>query len=73
MEKLGNNLIWAETGLTVKPIQVEEGEVVKLQDGPQQDDYLNFEGVCPSSGKPQKGIILSWYNTTKGKILCFAL
>ena len=32
--------------------------VVKLEDGPQQGDYLNFEGLCPSPGKPQKGIIL---------------
>ena len=42
----------------MKHIQVEERPAVKLQDGPQQGDYLNFEGLCPSPGKPQKGIIL---------------
>ena len=43
----------------MKRNQVYRGVIVKLEDGPQQNDYLNFEGVRPSAGKPQKGIILS--------------
>ena len=43
----------------MKRNQVRGEVVVKLEDGPQQDDYINFEGVRPSTGKPQKGIILS--------------
>merc|ERR1711971_1005333 len=31
------------------------GKVVKLEYGPQQGDYLNFEGLCPSPRKPQEG------------------